>query len=141
MILIDTGPFVAFFDASDDYHSLCLKTLKEIQQPLATTWAVLTEAFYLLGFSWKAQDNLWQFVLRGGVQVRHLSGPLCERCRTLMEKYRDLPMDLADATLVAVAEQQKIGSVFTLDDKDFNLYRPGHTKNFTILPSRLSAFE
>jgi predicted nucleic acid-binding protein len=137
MILIDTGPFVSFFDASDDYHRHCLTTLKGIQQPLGTTWAVLTEAFYLLGFSWKAQDNLWQFVLRGGVKVLHLNGPLFERCRTLMEKYKDLPMDLADATLVAVAEQKRIDSVFTLDHRDFNLYRPGHLKHFTILPSHL----
>ena len=67
MILLDTGPIVAFFDASDTYHSLCIETLKEINEPLFTSWPVLTEAFYLLAFSWKAQDSLWEFMMRGGV--------------------------------------------------------------------------
>ena len=114
MILIDTGPIVAFFDASDEYHRLCLKTLKSINQPLATTWAMLTEAFYLLGFPWKAQDNLWEFVMRGGIDILPLNAKLCARCRTLMKKHRDLPMDLADGTLVAVAEHRKIEKVLTL---------------------------
>ncbi len=66
MILLDTGPIVAFFDASDAYHKSCIKTLKRIKEPLVTSWSVLTEAFYLLGFSWAAQDNLWEFIMRGG---------------------------------------------------------------------------
>ena len=137
MILIDTGPIVAFFDASDNYHSLCLKTLKSIDQPLATTWAVLTEAFYLLGFSWKAQDNLWEFITRGGMDILPLNAKLCARCRTLMRKYRDLPMDLADGTLVAVAEHEKIEKVLTLDHRDFNIYRPDNVKHFKIFPTLL----
>ncbi len=137
MILLDTGPIVAFFDASDDYHRLCLKTLKNIDQPMATTWAVLTEAFYLLGFSWKAQDNLWEFIMRGGVDVLSLNAKMRARCRELMEKYKDLPMDLADGTLVAAAEHRKIEKVFTLDHKDFNVYRPDHVRRFKILPARL----
>lgn len=60
MILIDTGPFVAFFDASDQYHKSCLDILKELDGPLVTTWPVVTETFYLLNFSWKAQDNFIQ---------------------------------------------------------------------------------
>ena len=62
MMLIDTGPIVAFFDTSDAYHSVCIEALKGVKEPLVTTWPVLTEAFYLLGFSWKAQDNLWEFI-------------------------------------------------------------------------------
>ncbi len=137
MILIDTGPIVAFFDASDGYHYLCLETLKSIDQPLATTWAVLTEAFYLLGFSWKAQDNLWEFITRGGIDILPLNTKLRARCRTLMKKYRDLPMDIADGTLVAIAEHEKIEKVFTLDHRDFNIYRPDHVKYFKIFPALL----
>jgi predicted nucleic acid-binding protein len=62
MILLDTGPIVAFFDASGDYHESCIELLKGIDEPLITTWPVLTEAFNLLGFAWKAQDNLWEFI-------------------------------------------------------------------------------
>lgn len=137
MILIDTGPIVAFFDTSDNYHTLSIDTLKGIKEPLVTTWSVLTEAFYLLGFSWKAQDNLWEFIIRGGLEVWPLHTRLQARCRKLMEKYRDLPMDLADGTLVVLAEYKKIRKVFTLDHKDFNVYRPAHTKKFELLPPRL----
>ena len=49
------GPIVAFFDVSDNYHARCIEILKDLDEELLTTWAVLTEAFYLLGFSWKAQ--------------------------------------------------------------------------------------
>ena len=137
MILLDTGPIVAFFDASDFYHSICIQALKDIEGPLLTTWPVLTEAFYLLGFSWKAQDNLWEFVLRGGMEVYSLDIALQVRCRELMEKHKDLPMDLADGTLVVLGESKKIKNVFTLDHRDFTVYRPYHTKNFTLIPAQL----
>jgi hypothetical protein len=137
MILLDAGPIVAFFDASDDYHGLCIDVLKDINEPLVTTWPVLTEAFYILGFSWKAQDNLWEFIMRDGIEILPLSAKLGARCRKLMEKYRDLPMDLADGTLVAISEYEKIEKIFTLDHRDFNIYRPAHTKRFKILPARL----
>jgi predicted nucleic acid-binding protein len=137
MILLDTGPIVAFFDASNTYHNLCIKTLKEVNKPLITSWPVLTEAFYLLGFSWKAQDNLWEFIMRGGVEVLSLDARMQARCRELMEKYKDLPMDLADGTLVVLAESKNIREVFTLDHRDFKVYRPSPKKRFKLLPARL----
>jgi len=137
MILLDTGPIVAFFDASDHYHHTCVELLKNVNEPLITTWPVLTEAFYLLGFSWKAQDNLWEFIIRGGVDILSLNDSQQARCRQLMEKYSDLPMDLADGTLVVLAESQKIKKVFTLDHKDFKTYKPARIKYFTLLPDRI----
>jgi len=137
MILLDTGPIVALFDASDDYHKTCVELLKGVNEPLITTWPVLTEAFYLLGFSWKAQDNLWEFIMRGGVEILSLDDKQKGRCRQLMEKYADLPMDLADGTLVVLAESRKVKKVFTLDHKDFQIYKPARIKSFTLLPSRI----
>jgi predicted nucleic acid-binding protein len=137
MILLDTGPIVAFFDASDHYHPVCVELLKTLNEPLITTWPVLTEAFYLLGFSWKAQDNLWEFIIRGGVDILSLNDNQQARCRQLMEKYSDLPMDLADGTLVVLAESQKIKKVFSLDHKDFKIYKPSRIKYFTLLPAHL----
>lgn len=135
MILLDTGPIVAFFDASDNYHQICLNVLKNIDEPLFTTWPVLTEAFYLLGFSWKAQDNLWEFIMRGGVEVLSIDSKMQIRCRDLMRKYRDLPMDLADGTLVALAETNNIENVFTLDHRDFQVYRFSRNQQFNLLPA------
>jgi predicted nucleic acid-binding protein len=132
MILIDTGPLVALFDASDNYHQVCLKLLKDMEGPLLTVWPVLTEAFYLLNFSWKAQDNLWEFLARGGTEIADLERSDWDRCRALMNKYNDLPMDLADAALASIAEARRIRSVFTLDHKDFSVYKLSHIKRLEL---------
>lgn len=137
MIILDTGPLVSFFDRDDRYHNLCVEVLKSIKEPLTTTWPVLTEAFYLLNFSWQAQDDLWQFILRGGIVIDPLEGKLYTRCRELMKKYHDLPMDLADATLVVLGEERKLSTIFTLDHQDFGVYRPKHRRHFLLLPTVL----
>jgi len=88
LIFIDTGPIVAFFDKDDRYHGLCIENLKDIREPLVTTWSVLTECFYLLNFSWEVQDSLWLFMQRGGVEIYPLEKELLNRCRELMKQYR-----------------------------------------------------
>ena len=137
MILIDTGPLVAFFDASDHFHKICIDILKDVAEPLVTTWPVVTEAFFLLDFSWKAQGAFWKFMLRGGLEIRGLPEKALVRCRILMEKYQDLPMDLAEATLVVLGEELKIPKIFTLDHKHFHIYRPLQVKRFELLPADL----
>jgi predicted nucleic acid-binding protein len=137
LTLIDTGPLVAFFDKDDRYHSLCVEVLKEIREPLITTWPVLTECFYLLNFSWEVQDSLWLFIRRGGIEIYPLEKELLIHCRELMKQYRDLPMDLADATLVALADAVLVPKIFTLDHKDFSIYRFKQKKRFTLIPSKI----
>ncbi len=105
-----------------------------MEEPLASVWPVVTEAMYLLGFSWKAQEALWEMLESGAVGLLPLDDFDFRRMSELMEKFRDLPMDLADAALVRVAEREKIRRVFTLDRRDFNLYRPGGLGAFTIIP-------
>ncbi len=135
MILIDTGPIVALFDKNDNYHDKCLSLLKTIKEPLITTMPVLTKAFYLLGFSWQVQDALWEFVNQGGIQIYDLKGEQFKRCRELMKKYKDPPMDLADATIVSAAETVNISTIFTID-KDFRVYRTKQGKNFRLIPGQ-----
>ena len=135
MILIDTGPIVALFDKNDNYHDKCLSLLKTIKEPLITTMPVLTEAFYLLGFSWQVQDALWELVNQGGIQIYDLKGEQFKRCRELMKKYKDLPMDIADATIVSAAETVNISTIFTID-KDFRVYRTKQGKNFRLVPGQ-----
>jgi predicted nucleic acid-binding protein len=137
LILIDTGPIVAFFDKDDRHHDLCIEILKEIREPLLTTWPVLTECFYLLNFSSEVQDSLWLFIQRGGIEIYPLEKGFLNRCRELMKQYRDLPMDLADATLVALADVLEISKIFTLDYKDFSIYRFKQKRRFTLIPSRI----
>ena len=125
------------FDRDDAYHDACVDILKSIRQPLVTTWPIVTEAFYLLNFSDRVQDNLWEFIQRGGVGLAPIESHMVVRCRELMQKYRDLPMDLADATLVALGEAMNLNQVFTLDHRDFHLYRPRHRKRFKLMPAKL----
>jgi len=137
MILLDTGPVVAFFDKDDQYHTLCLETLRRVKEPLLTTWPVITECFYLLDFSPKVQEDLWLFIERGGLEIFPLEKEHYPLCRDLMRRYKSLPMDLADATLVALAEALGVSRVFTLDHKDFSIYRIKQTRRFTLIPPKL----
>lgn len=133
----DTGPIVALFDKDDRYHTPCLEILKEIREPLVTTWPVLTECFYLLNISWEVQDSLWVFIQRGGIEIYPLGKDFLNRCQKLMKQYRDLPVDLADAPLVALAEALEVPKIFTLDHKDFSIYRLKQKKRFTLIPSKI----
>ena len=137
MIIVDTGPFIALFDKSDHYHDICHNILSSIKPPMLTTLPVLTEAFYMLNFSWHIQDRLWNFIIQENIKIVSLSNKQLSRCRELMKKYHDLPMDFADASLIAAAEAENISTVFTLDHKDFKVYRGRQKKQFKLLPAKL----
>jgi uncharacterized protein len=134
MILVDAGPLVALIHAGDQHHRACRKVAKSLTEPLGTVWPAFTEAMYLLGFSWKAQDALWKMLEVGFVKLLEINAQDSRRMRELMRKYRDLPMDLADAGLVAVAERLRVFRVFTVDRSDFEVYRSEGKGRFTILP-------
>jgi predicted nucleic acid-binding protein len=133
MTLVDAGPLIAIIDADDQDHARCKEIMKKLRPPLITAWPVAAEAMYLLG-SFRAQDALWEMFLRGVLRLANLDHADLERMRDLMYKYRDLPMDLADAALVRLAERERIRRVFTLDRRDFVLYRPKHLRSLEILP-------
>ena len=137
MILIDTGPLVALFDKSDRFHKRCKEVLSHIQEPLLTTWPVLTEVMYLLNFSNSAQELCLEFIESGGVDVPSVPSTQLRRIHRLMRDYADLPMDFADASLVALAEDHGITTIFTLDHKDFRIFTAQHTKRFHLLPETL----
>ena len=134
MILIDAGPLVALIHADDRHHADCREALKRIREPLGTVWPAFMEAIYLLGFSAKAQDALWRLLQTKAFKILTLDASDAPRMRELMRKYSDLPMDLADAALIRVAEREGIARVFTIDRKDFEIYRPRGLRRITILP-------
>jgi uncharacterized protein len=136
MILVDTGPLVALIHEDDDQHQLCKEAFRPLTEPLGTVWPVLTEAMYLLNFSWQAQIALWEMIEVGAVEILPLGIDDVPRMRELMRKYRDLPMDLADAALVRVAERERLRRIFTLDRRDFQIYRPSRIGRFAVFPSR-----
>ena len=134
MTLVDAGPLVAILHRDDRRHRDCVQALKTLPPALGTTWPVVTEAMYLLGFSTEAQDELWNLIESGRLHLLGLDASDASRMRALMRKYRDLPMDLADASLVAVAERDGVNKVFTLDRRDFSVYRLARGGRFSVIP-------
>lgn len=133
-VLADAGPLVALLDKADPEHETCVVTLKSLRKPLITVWPAFTEAMYLLGGSWPGQKALWSRLETQALGLAPLDETDAPRMRELMEKYRDLPMDLADAALVRVAERESVTEVFTLDRKHFSIYRPGRRRRFSMIP-------
>ena len=135
MTLVDAGPLIALIDRDDADHEACVDVLEDLSAPLVTTFAAFTEAMHLLGdrAGWAGQDALWRLQSRGDLVLHTVEGETLDRARKLMQKYRDLPMDLADATLVALAEELKLRRIFTLDG-DFTVYRLPGRKAFEVVP-------
>lgn len=123
-VLVDAGPLIALLDRGDVHHKECVDALDEIRGPLLTVWPAFTEAMYLLNFSHQAQTALWEMVEIGALGIAPLDENDAPRMKALMRKYRDLPMDLADAALIHAAERDKIQQIFTLDRRHFRVYRP-----------------
>lgn len=135
MILIDAGPMVALLSANDRHHASCRATLIRIDEPIATVWPAFTEAMYLLRGSLEAQGVLLDMVMREAIEILPLTVGDLLRMWELMKKYHDLPMDLADAALVRVAERENVRRIFTIDRRDFSVYRPLGGGRFNILPA------
>jgi predicted nucleic acid-binding protein len=133
-VLVDAGPLVALIDEADPLHEACVAALKTLRDPLITVWPAFTEAMYLLGRSWRGQKALWSRLETAALAVAALDEADAPRMRELMEKYRDLPMDLADAALVRVAERESLTHVFTTDRTHFSIYRQKRGRRFSIMP-------
>ena len=132
-VLVDAGPLVALIDRADPSHEACVAALKTLRDPLVTVWPAFTEAMYLLGRSWPGQKALWSRLETEALAMAPLDAGDSARMRELMEKYRDLPMDLADAALVRVAERDSLSRIFTLDRTHFSLYRAGRRRRFSLV--------
>jgi len=132
--VLDTGFFVALLDKSENNHDRCVTSFKNYKGVLLTTEPVLTEAIYLLGPSIRAQKACIEFMVNGGAILVPQSVASLSRAAVLMEKYKDIPMDFADATIVVLAEEAGIDEVLTLDIRGFSAYRRHGEKAFSIQP-------
>ena len=133
-LLLDTGAFVALADRSERRHADCVAVLDGWSGRIVTTEAVLTETLYLVGPRWTAQKICLEFLLRGAFLLVPPSPASLKRVSVLMEKYRNVPMDYADATLVALGEELGTDLVFTLDQRGFSAYRLNQRKSFQLFP-------
>ena len=121
-VAIDSGPLVALFDRDDRAHERAFAWMQQFSGRLISTLAVVTEVVYLLDFSPQVQVNFLRWIARGALVLEQLSGSDFERIAAVMDKYRDLPADFADASLVAVCERLDIREVASIDS-DFDIYR------------------
>lgn len=121
-ILIDAGPLIALFDKSDKYHLKAISFLKTLERGLITTWPVITETSHMLSFSTKAQDNFLEWIERGGLKIYEMEHDHISRLSELTKKFDDVPMDLADASLIVVSEVKGIHQIASIDS-DFYIYR------------------
>lgn len=133
-LLLDTGAFVALVDRSETSHKDCVAVLERWAGTIMTTEAVLAETLYLVGPAWLPQKACLEFILRGAFLLVPSPRASLQKVTALMGKYRDLPMDYADATLVALAEESETEHVFTLDRKGFSTYRLHGRKTFRLVP-------
>ena len=133
-LLLDTGPFVALVDRSEALHEKCVAVLELWTGPVVTTEAVLTETLYLVGPRWSAQKVALEFIFRGAFQLVPSSHASLQRVGALMERYSNVPMDFADATLVVLGEELETDQVFTLDRRGFSTYRSKRRKPFSVIP-------
>lgn len=120
--LIDAGPIIALFNKNDKYYKKVTEFLKSYKGELISTWPVITEVSHMLGFSVQAQIDFLTWVHLGGIVVESIEKGDIGRIIDLAEKYSDVPMDLADASLVVLAEKFNIKEIITIDS-DYYIYR------------------
>lgn len=136
MTLVDSGPLVALFDRKDPYHASAIDVANQLpDEPLISTWPVFTESMHMLGRTRGivAQRPLWTIMLQGKLELRDIDRAGAERMEQLMSKYADLPMDLADASLVVLAETMGFKRIFSFDG-DFRIYRLADGSVLEVVP-------
>ncbi|MCI0518171.1 MAG: PIN domain-containing protein [Woeseiaceae bacterium] len=133
-LLVDAGPLIAILNRRDRHHDRCLAVLRGTDAPMLSTWMAVTEAMYLLDFSMAAQDALLEMIERGALQILDIATTDLPEIKNLMKKYGDQPMEFADASLVQVANRHGLDEIFTLDRRDFGVYRLKRGRHFKILP-------
>ena len=134
-VLIDTGVLVAAFRTREPEHDACMRAMLALRPPALTTWPVLTEAFHLLRREPGAASKVIALVRSGVVAVEPLEPDFLDWYEAFAATYADRQVDLADASLVRLAERRGLDTVLTLDRNDFAVYRIGGTGAFRVLPA------
>jgi predicted nucleic acid-binding protein len=132
--LVDTGAILALLDRTDHWHQVCVEAFQQLRLPLVTSEAVLTELFHLVGDNRKEMEGAWKFVRSGALEMAAIEDAELPQVHTLMSRYRDRPMDFADATLVHLARREALSTIFTVDYAAFETYRIDGRRRFRVVP-------
>jgi hypothetical protein len=133
-VLVDTGPIVAILSASDQHHEACVEQLRSIRGPLLTCWPVITEAAWLLRAYPLAVATLLSSFSAGPFSLIPLNEGDLQGIAAILSKYKGMILQLADASLVHLANREGIETIFTLDRRDFGILRLARGKKFRLIP-------
>jgi len=131
-VIIDTGPIVAFLNKSDKYHEWALMQFARLQPPFFTCESVISEVCFLLRNSEAGRQNTLSLIERNLLQIPFNLEHEIDALKSLLKKYKDIPMALADACLVRMSEQISESVIFTMDS-DFNIYRKDRRKLIPVI--------
>lgn len=133
-LIIDSGFFIALLNQSDQYHKDAKKLIKSFpKKKWISTWLVMTEVAHMLvkEHAFSAIQGLLGLCESGGIDLFHLENVHIPRLKQLMQKYQNLPIDLADASLIILAEKLGHGDIVSTDLRDFDTYRWKNHKPFS----------
>lgn len=133
-VLVDTGPLVAIMSSADQHHKTCLEALHDLPGPLFSCWPVITEAAWLLRRHPRVVRQLLDSISAGFLELLPVESAEAAEIGKVIEKYRNIRPQLADAALVYLAERDGFDVIFTLDRRDFSVYQPGRKRAFRIIP-------
>jgi predicted nucleic acid-binding protein len=136
VIVVDTSGLLSALDESQRHHRECAAALLEASSPLLLSPFVLAELDYLLmrHIGRRAQAAMLDEVARGVYQLEPFGAADVARAKAVIERYTDLQIGLADASIVVLAERHAVTEVLTLDERHFRAMRVDRRKRFKILP-------
>jgi hypothetical protein len=133
-VLADTGPIVAILSRQDQHHKICVEALREMPGSLFTCWPVITESAWLLRRDANAIQQLMNAIDAGLFEMLALTTADARPISAIMKKYGDVRIQLADAALVHLAARDGVDTVFTLDRRDFAVYRLPRGRGIRMIP-------
>ena len=133
-VLTDTGPLVAILSPNDQYHEVCVQTVQSLRGPLSTCWPVIAETAWLLQKNPLDFERLLRSISDGAMEILPVTGKESLAIAEVMKRYRSLRAQFADAMLVYLATRENIETIFTLDRRDFLVYRSARKPPFVIIP-------
>ena len=125
---------VAILREADEHHVRCVAQLRELRAPLLTCWPVMTEAAWLLRRHPAAIARLMTAFETGVFELAPLDASDIPSIAAILSKYRTLGVQLADAALLHLANRESIDTVFTLDHRDFEVFRLKGGKRLRLVP-------
>lgn len=135
MLIVDTNVLLAAADTSTSDHGRCAALL-DGRTDLFVTTPVASESAWMIEsrLGPRAEAAFVASIALGEVGLIELTVVDWSRCAELIETYADLGLGLVDASVIAVAERLRLGTVATLNHRDFAVVRPAHVPAFELVP-------